>query len=230
VDGATAKSAIQHKTLVDAVTEQVRLQLITGTIPPGQRILVRDLCKEFEVSQIPIREALRRLEAEGLIVTLPQRGAVAADVSVEDLESIWFLRRVIESGVARRSAQRAEPSHIDAAAEALEALRLATSDFHSAAFRDAHRSFHWAILAPGSSGVIRRILEQLWRGSDRYIQLFFTYVAADMHQFIADHEALAAAFTERDPDLLESLLLDHITHTEVEVRAGLLAGRSVSDG
>jgi DNA-binding GntR family transcriptional regulator len=220
---------IPRTTLVDAVTEQVRFQVVSGTISPGERIRVGELTKQFGVSQIPIREALRRLEAEGLIVTLPQRGSVAADVSLSDLAAIWRLRRVVESAVARFSAESMTADDQAVVESALDNLRNAGGDFRSPEFRDAHRAFHWAILAPGGSTWIRRTLEQLWQGSDRYIQLFFTYVSDDMEQFMAGHEALARACSKRDPDLLERLLVEHITQTENDVRDGLLTGRRAAD-
>ena len=89
--------------VVDNVTVLLRRALLAGEIKPGERIRVAELEKSFGVSHIPIREAVRRLETEGLIVALPQRAAVAAGVDLEDLGGLYDLRRIVECEVIRRS-------------------------------------------------------------------------------------------------------------------------------
>src|SRR5256714_15669655 len=100
---------IQRVSLVDNVTERLRSALLTGDIQPGERIRVAALEKRFGVSHIPIREALRRLETEGLVITLPQRTAVAAGVDLADLDGLYDLRRMIEGEVAERAVERMTP-------------------------------------------------------------------------------------------------------------------------
>src|SRR5919202_230298 len=115
---------IQRVSLVDGVTARLRSALLTGDIRPGERIRVTALEKRFGVSHIPIREALRRLETEGLVVTLPQRTAVAAGVDLDDLDGLYDLRRMIEGEVAERAVERMTPealAKLTAARAALEA-------------------------------------------------------------------------------------------------------------
>src|SRR6266542_3701628 len=119
---------IQRVSLVDNVTERLRSALLTGDIQPGERIRVTALEKRFGVSHIPIREALRRLETEGLVVTLPQRTAVAAGV---DLDGLYDLRRMIEGEVAERAAERMTPEALASLREALAALEEAAADVDS---------------------------------------------------------------------------------------------------
>ena len=94
---------IQRVSVVDNVTVLLRRALLAGEIKPGERIKVAELEKSFGVSHIPIREAVRRLETEGLIVALPQRAAVAAGVDLDDLGGLYDLRRIVECEVIRRS-------------------------------------------------------------------------------------------------------------------------------
>src|SRR3954469_14688048 len=100
---------IQRVSVVDDVTVRLRRALLAGEIKPGERIRVAELEKTFGVSHIPIREAFRRLEAEGMIIALPQRAAVAAGVDLEDLGGLYDLRRVIECEVIRRSVASMTP-------------------------------------------------------------------------------------------------------------------------
>src|SRR5690242_17306398 len=96
---------IKRVSVVDDVTVRLRRALLAGEIRPGERINVAELEKSFGVSHIPIREAVRRLETEGLIVALPQRAAVAADVDLRDLGGLYDLRRIVECEVIERSVE-----------------------------------------------------------------------------------------------------------------------------
>src|SRR5438270_7081364 len=140
-----ADDIIQRVSLVDNVTERLRSALLTGQIQPGERIRVTSLEKRFGVSHIPIREALRRLEVEGLVVTLPQRAAVAAGVALDDLTGIYDLRRIIEGHVARRAVEQMTDEDLERVDRALAELEEVAEHPDSPLFWERHRDFHWAI-------------------------------------------------------------------------------------
>ena len=112
---------IQRVSVVDTVTERLRHDLLAGEIKPGERIKFAELEKRFGVSHIPIREAVRSLEAEGLIITTPQKAAVAASVDLYDLSGLYDLRRIIECDVIHRSVDSMTAEQVDAVRAALEA-------------------------------------------------------------------------------------------------------------
>src|ERR671936_2131729 len=118
---------IQRVSLVDNVTDRLRAALLSGEIQPGERIRVTALEKRFGVSHIPIREAIRRLETEGLVVTLPQRAAVAAGVALDDLTGIYDLRRIIEGHVARRAVEQMSDEDVERIEAALAELEAAAT-------------------------------------------------------------------------------------------------------
>lgn len=192
-----------------AVADELRGQILDGTIGPGERINIRDLERRLNVSHIPIREAMRLLEAEGLVETKPNVGAVATTVSLKELEDIYDLRRIIEPAVARRAAQLMSDDHIEQLRETLvelEALEEA-SDGTDEEFISTHRRFHWELLAPGATPVIERSLERLWRTSERYLRLTRGAAArtADVQ-----HEHLVDLCAKRESDALADLLAEHL--------------------
>lgn len=224
MSGTPEDGVIPRTTLVDTVADRLRVKLITGAIRPGERIRTSDLEKDFAVSHIPIREALRRLEAEGLVETMPQRGAIAAAMGLDDLREIWDLRRLIEGQVARRAAEQFMDEDIRGIKTKLDGLLAVSGDFRSQEFRDRHYEFHWSLLAPGATSWIRRVFDQLWLGSDRYIQLYFIRETdADSKAFAKVHRQFARAAALRDPERLEGLHLAHLDQTETEVRTAYLA-------
>ena len=197
------------------MTERLRRALLAGEIKPGERIKVAELEKSFGVSHIPIREALRRLETEGLIVTLPQRAAVAAGVDLEDLAGLYDLRRIIECEVVSRSVTSMTPEQVEGVRTALETLEAVAQDHDSPRFWELHRDFHWALLEPGATAWIQRVLDQIWLASQRYVRLFVSETVGDA---MRDHRELLVCCEERDAAGAEDLLRRHLDRTEFAVR------------
>jgi DNA-binding GntR family transcriptional regulator len=206
---------IQRVSVVDNVTILLRRALLAGEIKPGERIKVAELEKTFGVSHIPIREAVRRLETEGLIVALPQRAAVAAGVDLDDLGGLYDLRRIVECDVIQRSVDAMTAEQVEAVRASLETLEAASDDHDSPAFWELHRDFHWALLEPGATGWIRRVLDQVWTASQRYVRLFVSETVTDA---MADHRELLARCEKRDGAGAAELLRRHLDRTEVAVR------------
>lgn len=206
----------------DAVSELLRRKIMTGEIQPGERINVRSLETDLNVSHIPIREAIRRLEAEGLIDRLPNVGAVATKVSLEELEELYDFRRFLEPALARRAVANMSDEQVGAIFDALEAL---TASNRSADGMDAyvacHREFHWRLLEPGASVLIERTLDELWRMSERYLRLLQEPVKDEGDK---QHELMAQAAERRDDEALSKLLSDHLELTLSAMRATFDAG------
>src|SRR5215468_1384955 len=141
----SGSETIQRVSVVDNVTARLRGALLAGEIKPGERIKVAELEKTFGVSHIPIREAVRRLEAEGLIVALPQRAAVAAGVDLDDLAGLYDLRRIIECGIIRRSVDSMTADQVETVQTALADLEAVVQDRESPRFWELHGAFHWAL-------------------------------------------------------------------------------------
>ena len=201
----------------DVVAERLRDEILDGTIAPGERINVRKLGARLEFSHIPIREALRVLEAEGLVDTRPNVGAVAAGVSLSELEEVYDLRRMIEPTVAQRAVARMSKSEIDGPRAALRHLEEleATTDGINDAVITAHRDFHWALLAPGASTVIERTIRGLWRTTERYVRL--TQGAA-LPLADAQHREMVELCELGDGRRLAELLDEHLHLTENAVK------------
>lgn len=208
-------NTIQRVSVVDNVTVLLRRALLAGEIKPGERIKVAELEKSFGVSHIPIREAVRRLETEGLIVAPPQRAAVAAGVDLDDLSGLYDLRRIIECEVIRRSVDSMTPEQVEAVRGSLKALEAVAEDHESPLFWEYHHDFHWALLEPRATAWINRVLDQIWLASQRYVRLFVSDTVDDA---MSDHRELLACCERRDGALAEEILRRHLDRTELAVR------------
>ena len=225
--GTSSNETIQRVSVVDNVTVRLRGALLAGEIKPGERIKVAELEKSLGVSHIPIREAVRRLEAEGLIVALPQRAAVAAGVDLADLAGLYDLRRIIECDVIERSVDSMSDDQVGDARVALENLDAVAEGHDSPRFWELHGEFHWALLEPGASAWIQRMLDQMWFAYQRYVRLF---VSATVEDAMVDHRALVVCCERREGRRAAEILRRHLDRTELAVRRAFPPVASESEG
>ena len=198
-----------RRSVPDMVAEQIRGEILDGTIGPGERINARRLGRRLDISYIPVREAVRLLEAEGFVETKPNVGATAAGISPAELEDVYDLRRMIEPTVARRAASRMTDRQVTAVRRALGELMEAErgSAGIDADVIAAHRRFHRELLAPAMSPLIERTLRNLWQVSERYIRRTRGSVlpVADIQ-----HAKMVELAERRDGDGLAELVNDHL--------------------
>ncbi len=217
----SAVRPIQASSVTDRVTTELRRAILSGDLAPGQSFSLREIASMLEVSFIPVREALRNLENEGLVITRPGRSATVAPLDLHDLEAIYRLRRQLEPDIAARSCMLLSESELDH----LEALAagFGSVDLSMDAIYDDHLAFHRALLAPAATTWDVRLLTTLWRAAERYVRIGFGRLDPDPSEHERReqaHEELVTAFRARDPQLAAEAVREHLTRNE---RTALLA-------
>lgn len=168
-NGVTGVRPIAHHSLVDRVTDELHRAILNGDLPPGSTVSIVDLCERFDISHIPVREALRRLESEGVISLRPGRSALVATVTSEELANIYGLRKLIEGDlVTRAAASMSEERLEDAEAALAEYIGI---EREPAALAAKHHAFHEAMLLDVIGPADANVLRLLWKASDRYLHL-----------------------------------------------------------
>ncbi|MDT7707419.1 MAG: hypothetical protein QOG20_3026 [Pseudonocardiales bacterium] len=190
----------------------IRSLILTGTIAPGEKILPKQIQERFGVSHIPVREALRALEAEGLVVTVPRRGTTAAQVSLGELREVYAMRRLLEPPLMAQAVRLRSTEAVVAAQEARRRL-AAESAADLDTFLARHREFHWLLIQPTVQAVGRRVLEQLWVVSERYVRMSVAAHQADV-KATHDHDTLLQAFVSGDADLAARETVHHLDLVE----------------
>lgn len=203
-------------TLVDIVADHVRGAILSGELQPGEPMRIRELQDRLGISHIPIREAIRQLEAEGLVVTPPRRVPLVAGVSPEEFHAIYALRRMIELPTIREARRIATPEDDERVRAAFADYERIAGDTTASEYWRRHEDLHWALIAAAASPWTRRVLDPLWRGAERYVRLFVTY--ATPGETLKLHRALLEAYELRDPDALADALDEHFALTERGVR------------
>lgn len=163
--------AEMNTSAVDLVISEIRRSILTGALPPGERFSVRELARQLGVSHIPIREALRRLEGEGLVLLHQGRSAQVASLSVPDLDAIYRLRLRLEPALAADAA----PLHTDGTVAELATLLDRMDDVDPEVAWQAHTDFHFAIVQPAATAWDERVLRTMWTAAERYTHLVFDY-------------------------------------------------------
>ncbi len=108
-----------YKPLRDVVVESIRQAIISGQFPPGMRLMELQLAEEMGVSRTPVREGIRKMELEGLVVMIPRRGAYVADISIKDINEVYEVRTALDVLSAGLAAERIDKSEIQEMRELL---------------------------------------------------------------------------------------------------------------
>lgn len=151
---------LEIASVVDQVYRAIRERITNGTLARGGRVHQEDLAAELGVSRTPVREALRRLAAEGLVEMRTNRGARVADVVEGDMRLAYEARLVIEPGAARLAAERAPAVPIARMRRAVAAQRRAVG--HVSRSFEANREFHIALVEAAENPFLLQLVERLW--------------------------------------------------------------------
>jgi DNA-binding GntR family transcriptional regulator len=198
------------RTLAEKAFETLHGAIITGRLRPGERLPIEELASVLKMSAMPIREAVRRLDAAGLVENIPHRGARVTELSLADLEEVYEARIALEVLAIRRAAERFDAQREDLARLRLAALE-AMPDDNSAATSAAHTAFHFALYEAADSGWLLRLIRPLWETSERYC------LAVPESRLLVErrheHEAIVAACAAHDADMAALALHDHLATT-----------------
>ena len=199
----------------EQVAKEIRRSILSGRLRPGQSFSLREMAGQLGVSFIPVREALRDLEAQGLVITRPGKSAVVAPLSHDDVHGIYRLRRQIEPEIAGRAAQLLQDEDFDRLEGYLAMLadeRQGIDDVY-----EAHHAFHLELLRPAATAWDVLILERLWRAAERYVRLAFAGRDTDPEEphrrWCAHHELLMATRT-RDARKAAAATREHLAGNE----------------
>jgi DNA-binding GntR family transcriptional regulator len=165
---AAKAAASSHRTLAEKAFASIHEAIVTGVLEPGERLPIEDLAQTFDMSPMPIREALRRLDSVGLVENVPHRGARVTELSVEDLRDVYEARLALETLAIERAAEDFQADDEQAARNALAAYRAAIKRGEAKEIWLTHTDFHFALYEAARSRWLPRLIRPLWESSERY--------------------------------------------------------------
>lgn len=206
--------------LADTAYEELRDQILSGELPHGERLAEEEIADNLGISRTPVREALRRLTAEGLVEFAPNRGASVAKWGTADLEEIFDLRAVLESHATWRAATRIDASRIEELAQLcdeMEALFANGGDRTSLEdLAERNRHFHQAISEAAQSPRMSAMIGSLTH-VPIVMQTFTCYSGRALDRSLRHHREIVEALRARDAAWAGSVMRAHILAARDEV-------------
>lgn len=202
---------IDHKThsLHATVFNEIEKNILSGVYPPGQQLTELKLSKDLGVSRTPVREALRQLELEGLVKTVPNKGAKVVGVSDKDIKDIYTIRMSLEALAARWAAENISAKGLKDLTETVELQEFYVSKNDYEKVWQLDRSFHEILYAASESRPLQSVLTQFhnYLRKAREISIRSTGRALVA---VSEHRGIVDAITQKDLDKAETLAREHV--------------------
>ncbi|OCT15234.1 GntR family transcriptional regulator [Paenibacillus pectinilyticus] len=220
------KKGLSRYVLTDEIYAILKEQILNHDIPSGEKINIDQLARDLEVSNIPIREALSRLSAEDLVYTIPFKGMYVAQISLQELDEMFEIRKELESLAIRKAVPQIPEERL----AILEAEMQSWSTSHPAddeekikLIAEMNQSLHGLILDYCNNQSLKSLIHVYIDRIQRYSSLFHKGMEQQLLQEEWDeHMLVVRGLVARDSVMAEEALLNHLNHSHVRTRGFIL--------
>ena len=200
-----------YEPLAAFVGRSIREAILDGRLKPGDRIRQEDIARRLGTSRIPVREALRTLETEGLVSLVPHSGARVAVMDYEGFSELYRLREVVEPMAIGESASRLSDAQIAHLQELMSIVEQTADD--PLRWLQADRQFHLESYSAAPLPKVLAMIEGFWNQSQQYRRAYLYTVQSHMEIVNAEHRLILEALERRDPQDAANLQRLHIRRT-----------------
>jgi DNA-binding GntR family transcriptional regulator len=204
------------------ISQEIEEAILSGQFKPRERLIEMDLISKFGVSRTVIREALKKLEAKGLVRTTPYRGAMVADLTVEEVEEIYFVRAELERIAARLVLKHITEKEIqDLKRLSKEVERNLRKKTHQMIEKDSE--FHRALFKVSRNRYLSEMIDFL-RTKAHIVRFNAWSLPHRIEQSIIEHRGMIKAIENRDLSKFEKLIVKHLTFSKESYMSQLKGG------
>lgn len=198
-------------TAQEAVLGELRREILEGELRPGSRIPQEAVAQRLGVSRVPVREALKTLEGQGLVSYLPRRGYLVTLLDYGELAEIYAARRLLEAEAVRLAMRQMTPERAGTLRAALADWDRVAAGADLAALQAANRRYHFSLFEACGSRVLLRLIAGLWDTSEPYR---FLYLAGTETREVSqsEHREILAAVQDGDADRVLKVVHRHRDH------------------
>jgi DNA-binding GntR family transcriptional regulator len=210
------------------IADALRDGILHGTYPPGTRIRQEDVAEEFGASRLPVREALRILESDGLVTLVANTGAWVAQLGLEECQEVYQIRERVEPLLLGYSMPNLTAQTLDRLDELADTMQRGT-DVET--FLHLDREFHLLSYSGADTVILSDLVRRLWNTTQHYRRAFALLIGPDENRAVHfEHHLLVAALRREDQDEAERVLFGHIRRTRLELlkHPELFAGTGAS--
>ena len=198
-----------HRPLREIVYEELKRQILVGEIAPGTRMMEVELAEDMGVSRTPVREAIRKLEKEGLVTIEPRRGAYASDISIKDMVDVLEVRQMLEGTAASMAAQKVTEEEKLDFVEANSAYKNAVKKGNIEEIIRYDELFHQLIVSYSGNKTLNQLLSQV-----QELALRFRYIYYDdfsrYENMPVEHEEIEEAIISGDTQKAKVVAEEHV--------------------
>lgn len=223
----TARDRLGYRPLQEIVRGKLRDAILVGRHEPGERLSISAIARRYGVSAIPVREALRGLEAEGLIEFTPNRGAVVTKLSREELDEIFLIRLELERLSLRKAIPNLGPKDLDQLEELVRQMDGSVTE--PSAWLNANQRFHLLLSKAAHLPRLHHMLTNLWGVSRPYMGVYMARIV-NPRKARTEHIALIKACRAGDADAAMRILKEHVADTQRIVMTALGSAAKVTRG
>jgi DNA-binding GntR family transcriptional regulator len=191
-----------------AIYRALRERILSNDIGPGTRLVMREVANQYRASDIPVREALRMLERDGLVETVPYRGARVTTLTAKEVEETYFIRSQLESIATGLAAERITDAELAELDRLMNEMRVAVDTQDGPAFSDLNLEFHRTIVASCGNDMLRELTMDIWQRHSGF-QRVFRMVPERLGISQREHEGIMAALRAHDAERASRLALLH---------------------
>lgn len=197
-----------RSTLSSSVADRIREQILSGELAPGTRIRQEEIARKVGTSRIPVREALRELETEGLVVLVPSVGATVSRLTVAELTELYQIREAIEPVIVSESARFITTELLGRLTATADEIERASDDPKK--WLELDRELHILSFSASRMPQARAIAEGLWNQTQQYRRVYITSLEPSLFEFAhSEHRQILDALRRGDP---EAAALSHRLH------------------
>ncbi|HEX7513410.1 MAG TPA: GntR family transcriptional regulator [Candidatus Methylomirabilis sp.] len=205
-DPSPVRSLGNHPSLRERIATHLREAIVSGDLPAKTRLMEPELARRLGVSRTPLREAIRQLEAEGFLSTIPRMGTFVAEVTARDLEDVYAIRAVLEGLAARQAAEQTDGASAGLRTLLTELARK-TTDYRE--YHEASGRFHEAVLTASGNQRLQALYHTLTHQVARLRRLSLA-VARRPEVSLREHRRIASAILRGRGPEAERLMRSHV--------------------
>ncbi|WOI11149.1 GntR family transcriptional regulator [Thalassospira lucentensis] len=224
----TASPRFTRRTITDQVTEDLRARILSGDFPAGFQLRQDAIATEYNVSRIPVREALQRLDAEGLVSFQPHKGAIVAHLSLDEIEELFEVRKMLECELLRHAVPRLTPEDIKSVEDILAVYDESFRSGDISKWGELNREFHDRLYRASNRPKTLEIIRMIGNNTVRFTQAQLALSGAT-DRAEREHHHILDACKARDVDYAVELLEAHIENSKNSL-IECLRGARASEG
>jgi DNA-binding GntR family transcriptional regulator len=199
----------RFKSLTKLLTEELKTAIITGKLAPGERLSEEKLASSLNVGRVPLREALRRLEAEGYVTFLSNQELTVSKPTMEELEDYYTIASVLEGLAARLAVERAQPEELSRLRELHQLLKEAYQKRDPSRYYEVNSTFHHFIAEIARNERLYGLVRQM-RQEIRKTRILSLHLPHRLDYSMREHDQILDAFLKRNAELAEATMVKHL--------------------